>query len=146
MAVQPITAGGGVLFRQEDDQPEVLLIFRRGVWDLPKGKKERGETTEQCAVREVAEEVGCSLPESLSKLVETYHEYSQEGVTLGKVTHWFAMKAGAEETYHPQKEEGIKKVEWFSLERAKQVVGYDNLLIVLNSFEQWLHTQTGNTK
>ena len=34
------------------------MIFRRGKWDLPKGKLDKGEKIEDCAVREVEEETG----------------------------------------------------------------------------------------
>ena len=37
---------------------EILWIFRRGFWDLPKGKLDEGETIQTCAVREVEEETG----------------------------------------------------------------------------------------
>ena len=37
---------------------EILLIYRNGVWDLPKGKIEFGESYEDAALREVAEETG----------------------------------------------------------------------------------------
>ena len=50
-----ITAGGGLV---RNSQGELLVIFRRGKWDLPKGKAEKGETLEQTAVREVEEECG----------------------------------------------------------------------------------------
>ncbi len=52
---KPVTAAGGLV---ENEKGEVLLIFRRGKWDLPKGKLDPGETIEQCAVREVEEETG----------------------------------------------------------------------------------------
>ncbi len=37
---------------------EILMIFRRGKWDLPKGKLDKGESLEACALREVEEETG----------------------------------------------------------------------------------------
>ena len=47
-----IEAGGGVT---ADPQGNLLLIFRNGRWDLPKGKLEPGERIEDCAVREVGD-------------------------------------------------------------------------------------------
>jgi hypothetical protein len=43
-----IKAGGGVVY---NEKKELLFIFRRGKWDLPKGKLDKGETLEECAVR-----------------------------------------------------------------------------------------------
>lgn len=138
--VEPVTAAGGVVFKKKDSiDPSVLLIFRRGVWDLPKGKLEEGETIKECAVREVAEEVGVSvLPEIVFPLPETYHEYEQGGIHYGKTTHWFGMQflSGAELTFDPQTEEDIEKVSWITLKKAKTLVGYENLSEVLKTFEQ----------
>jgi len=139
---EPITAAGGVVYKQSDGQSEVLLIFRRDVWDLPKGKLEDGETVRQCAIREVAEEIGSSmLPEVIHTLVDTYHEYNQGGIHYGKTTHWFAMQlaSGTEHDFDPQTDEGIEDVQWMPLPEAKSRVGYQNLVDVLTSFEQFLH-------
>ena len=43
-----IKAAGGLV---KNEKGEYLFIFRRGSWDLPKGKLDKGETIEQCAVR-----------------------------------------------------------------------------------------------
>lgn len=138
--IEPITAAGGVVFKEDDTrEPLVLLIFRRGVWDLPKGKLEEGESVKECAAREVAEEVGISvMPQILFELPDTYHEYEQEGVHYGKTTHWFGMRIplDSDVDFNPQEEEGIKKVSWFSLSEAQKQVGYDNLNKVLTAFEQ----------
>ncbi len=139
--MKKLTAAGGVLFREGDDGPEVLLIYRRGVWDLPKGKLEKGESVEECARREVAEEVGCELPEILADLPDTWHEYTQKGTDYGKTTHWFVMQSEANGSLEPQKSEGIEKVEWVGAEVAVEKVGYENLMDVLKSFLAWYASQ-----
>ena len=55
-----IEAAGGVLWRQRNDQREFAVIHRPKYddWTLPKGKLDPGESHEQAAVREVAEELG----------------------------------------------------------------------------------------
>lgn len=144
MAVtEPVTAAGGVIYVDEKDAPRVLLIFRRGLWDLPKGKLEEGETVEQCAGREVAEEIGVSnRPVITHTLTDTYHEYEQNGIRYGKTTHWFAMqlKSVPPAGFEPETKEGIEKVKWVDLPEAKQLVGFDNLKKVLNALQQ-LHEQ-----
>ncbi|RMD70006.1 MAG: NUDIX domain-containing protein, partial [Bacteroidetes bacterium] len=52
-----VEAAGGVVHAEQTPE-QVLFIFRRGMWDLPKGKIDEGETPEQAALREVAEETG----------------------------------------------------------------------------------------
>ena len=60
-----VRASGGLVVRQGTNGPEVLVVHRPRYddWSLPKGKRDPGETDEQCAVREVEEETGvrCSL-------------------------------------------------------------------------------------
>ena len=53
-------AGGVVSRRRREAQVKVLVIHRprHGDWGFPKGKVEEGETEEECALREVAEETG----------------------------------------------------------------------------------------
>ena len=51
-----VIAGGGVVVTGRSR--DILLIRRHGIWDLPKGKRERGEAVQDCALREVAEETG----------------------------------------------------------------------------------------
>lgn len=136
----PVKAAGGVVYRTGGSgDTEVLLIYRRGLWDLPKGKLEPEETLRECAVREVAEEVGLhSAPKIIGPLVDTYHEYERGGDTYGKTTHWFAMQLASEQQngFDPQTEEDIEKVEWVPLHEAKERVGFQNLTDVLADFER----------
>lgn len=108
-----IKAGGGLV---KNKYGEILLIFRRGKWDLPKGKLDDNETIEQCAKREVREETG--LKEiTVSKQIETtYHTYTEFGAHILKESHWFAMKALGNEKLIPQIEEGIVEILWVKKE------------------------------
>lgn len=127
-----------MLYHTEEQTPQVLLIRRDEVWDLPKGKLEKNESIEECAVREVAEETGVPIPKLNSFLCETYHEYVREGVKFGKTTYWYAMKTNTVEGLTPQREEGITELLWTDLEKAINIVGYENLTKVLRSFKEFV--------
>lgn len=132
---KPVTAGGGVVYRiDEAGGFQVLLIYRNDVWDLPKGKLEKGESIEMCAAREVAEEVGSSLPLIVSELGTTYHEYLEKGKIMDKTTYWYSMIFSKEEELVPQKNEGITKVEWEILDKAIEKAGFENLKDILRKF------------
>lgn len=138
MAARTLQAAGGVLWRERRGETEVLLIRRRGVWDLPKGKREEGESREMCARREVAEETGLSrLPETEAYLTETWHSYREGEEEVLKQTFWYAMALGGEEGLKPQREEGITGLKWFTSREARRRVGYENLKEVLQAFEEW---------
>jgi 8-oxo-dGTP pyrophosphatase MutT (NUDIX family) len=104
-----IHAGGGLV---ENENGEVLLIFRRGVWDLPKGKQDEGETIEQCAIREVQEETGLQAVTSKEFLLTTYHTYNDYGHSVLKESYWFRMKASDSEPLVPQTIEDIHEIKW----------------------------------
>lgn len=125
-----ITAAGGVVLRKPNDENEILLIYRNGQWDLPKGKCELGETIEACARREVAEEVGIPEPEILRSLGTTQHEYVQSGEHILKTTHWYLMETESVQ-FKPQLEELIEEVAWVHLDKAILQVGFENLRKVL---------------
>lgn len=134
--VEPIAAAGGVVFKypKPEGEPEVLMIFRNGYWDLPKGKLEPGESIPMCAAREVSEEVGSHIPAIVQELGTTYHEYVQNGKMMGKTTYWYSMIFTVNETLIPQNEEGIEQVEWMQLSEAKEKAGFDNLRSILKNF------------
>ncbi|MCC5915209.1 MAG: NUDIX domain-containing protein [Balneolaceae bacterium] len=135
-----IRAAGGVLYRLKSGDPIVLMIKRNGVWDLPKGKFEEGESVEECAIREVSEETGADGLQIGGYLTETYHEYKEGEAEVGKVTDWYAMmeKNGGRDTFTPQEEEGITELKWVPLYDAEKMVGYKNLQIVLERFREFI--------
>ena len=104
-----IKAAGGVVYNQKK---ELLMIFRNGKWDLPKGKLETGENIEECAIREVQEECGIDNLQIISKLKDTYHTYELNVKDVLKRTCWFRMITNFQGDLSPQIKEGITKVEW----------------------------------
>ncbi|MFN8286255.1 MAG: NUDIX domain-containing protein [Chitinophagales bacterium] len=105
-----IMAGGGIVFNETDD---ILLIFRRGKWDLPKGKIEKGEKVIDGARREVEEETGVKVKMVVESPIVTHHAYVLKGKKAIKETEWFIMKAQPGQTnLKPQAEEDIEQVLW----------------------------------
>jgi len=108
---QSIDAAGGVVFNEDN---AILMIFRRGKWDLAKGKLDKGETIETCAVREVSEETGLEHLSLEEKICDTYHIYMQNNEQFIKRTAWFKMKGTVADKLKPQKEENILEARWVS--------------------------------
>ena len=107
-----IQAAGGFVY---NDKEEVLLIFRRGKWDLPKGKLDEGEELYKCALREVEEETGLQGIELQKPLCITYHTYQQDGDSVLKESHWYLMHTQNDQVLTPQTEEDIEKCEWVNI-------------------------------
>lgn len=105
-----IYAGGGIVFNAEN---QLLLIKRKGFWDLPKGKAEPGEKIRTTAIREVEEETGVHIETAGEQAVITYHCYKMKGECCLKETHWFEMAiTAAEQNLSPQTEEDIEQAIW----------------------------------
>ena len=135
---QPIiTAAGGLV---QNNEESFLLIFRRGFWDLPKGKLDAGELIPECAVREVMEETGLQTITLGPFICLTKHEYFDNWLQkeVIKETHWFAMTASAleQETLIPQTEEDIEKVEWVPVNKLPQYLlqTYPTIQTVFEAF------------
>lgn len=114
-----VRAGGG-LVRNGDGK--YLFMFRRGVWDLPKGKLDPGETIEHCAMREVMEETGVEGVILEGPLLVTYHTYDESGKHILKETHWFRMLAPAPGELVPQTEEQITELRWVDKDGMKELL------------------------
>ncbi len=130
-----IKAAGGLVFNQHR---EALLIFRQGVWDLPKGKIEKGEGKKAAAIREVMEETGLREVALKDKLLTTYHTYRQSsGRRILKKSYWYTMYS-EQEDLHPQTEEDIELAIWRSPEAflADDLVVYRNIIEVMQKGTQ----------
>jgi 8-oxo-dGTP pyrophosphatase MutT (NUDIX family) len=120
-----VPAAGGIVLRPGGGA-DVLLIFRRGAWDLPKGKLDPGESLEACALREVREEVGIARLTLLAPAGTTVHGYPEGERYAVKRTHWFLMET-PETAFEPEAAEGIEAAEWVPWNEAMRRLGYASL-------------------
>lgn len=116
---QFLEAAGGLVFNEDG---KVLFIFRRGKWDLPKGKIDAGENPEQAAVREVSEETGLVKPVITQTICDTYHIYPLKGQFILKKTYWFKMKSAGIQKPIPQTEEDITEALWLNAGNIRNVI------------------------
>ena len=132
-----VEAAGGIV---ENANGEVLMIHRRGWWDLPKGHVEPGETTEEAALREVSEETGLHSLEIVTPLMTTQHFYDTYGEWEMKRTWWYLMRETTPGIPHPQSEEEITDVRWLSGKELWTRVG-QTYGTIREVFSKWIETK-----
>ncbi len=128
-----IEAAGGLV---QNGKNEILFIFRSVKWDLPKGKMEKNEKPEECAIREVEEETGVKGLLLKEKLGETYHTYNAYGKHFLKINHWFLMSCRGKQNEVPQIEEDITAIKWVHPSDLSMVLSntYPSIKDILNQF------------
>ncbi len=111
--MKKIIAGGGLVLNERN---ELLMIFRREKWDLPKGKLDANETIEQCALREVKEETGINNLDLIKFIGKTYHAYFDNWIKedVIKESHWYLMQSSSNEKLIPQTTEDITELKWMN--------------------------------
>lgn len=104
-----VKAAGGVV-RKKD---KLLMIYRMKKWDLPKGKREKGERSRDTAVREVEEEsnIKVKLGEGICT---TWHTYTMNKKNMIKHTKWYMMNAVDDGHMKPCLEEDIEELRWMT--------------------------------
>ncbi|MBI4946498.1 MAG: NUDIX domain-containing protein [Bacteroidetes bacterium] len=114
-----IEASGGLV---KNEKGELLMIYRNGHWDLPKGKMEKGELPEETSLREVQEECGVKKLTIIKPLNSSYHIFFQSNKECMKRTYWFEMTCKDSAKPVPQAEEGITEAQWMSKEEVKKII------------------------
>ena len=99
-----INPEGEVLFGQRQNTG-----YQDGVWHLPSGHLEAGESVVAALIREAREEVGVTIDEQAVEFVHVMHNSSGGG----RVAFFFAVRnwAGAPENREPEK---CNQLDWFS--------------------------------
>lgn len=113
-----VQAAGGLV---QNEKKEILIIFRKGKWDLPKGKLDKGEKLEDCAIREVEEETGLQNVRLLAPLTITYHTYHEGARFILKESHWYTMQVKGEQALVPQTSEGIHEIKWITTKAVEKL-------------------------
>jgi 8-oxo-dGTP diphosphatase len=125
-----VRAAGGAVVRDGDAGREVVLVHRPKYddWTLPKGKVERGESDEDCALREVEEETGlrCELLEELES-----SSYTDASGRPKLTRYWLMRPVGGSLEPEPTRE--IDDAYWVSLAEAEKRLTYDRDVRVLRS-------------
>ena len=94
LPVERAVSAGGIVYRRGDNGTEIVICGRDsdGVWGLPKGTPDAGESLEQTAVREVTEETGLEV-RIIDKVGVVEYWFAREGVRYHKWVHHYLMKA-----------------------------------------------------
>ncbi len=119
-----IKAAGGIVMSKKG---LLLMIFRKGKWDLPKGKIDKGERVKHTALREIREETGIGSLKIQRQLLflnrrqdALYHTYEDNGKKILKETYWFKMISNDSGPLTPQQAEGIERAEWCSPQKVRE--------------------------
>jgi 8-oxo-dGTP pyrophosphatase MutT (NUDIX family) len=129
-----IEAAGGAVMNEND---ELLVIFRFGKWDLPKGKISKRKTggaspgedpagdselPADAAIREVIEETGLKQLKIVETLPSTYHIFTRKSTRILKRTYWYRMFANSDQPLIPETEEDISIVRWISRQELPEIL------------------------
>ena len=132
------SSAGGVVVRDIAQVPHVLLIrdpYKK--WGLPKGHTEDGETLEQTALREVAEETGLSDLELGPELVTIDWTFHARGERVHKYATFYLMYSERGDPV-PEGQEGITDTSWVRLDSAHEQVSYENATEVVRAAQKRL--------
>lgn len=123
------TAGGLVFYKKN-----FLFIFKRGKWDLPKGKYKYGDTDQKTAKIEVFEETGLPLNQLkiVKRLIPTYYIKSFNKKKIQKRTTWFLMNFIGDHKIKliPAEKEGITECRWVHKKDLKVILPNAHLRII----------------
>ena len=132
-----ISAGGIVYKRTRKGIKMSLMLDPFGKWTFAKGHVEPGETIEQAALRETAEEMslrGLKLKQPLGTIDFWFREkyrVGSKGMLIHKFVHYFLMESPAGEWGSPQKNEKIRKIIWVDPRETMRISSYEDVRPVL---------------
>lgn len=130
-------SAGGVVLRERDGVVEVVLVGQtaKGIWGLPKGGPSKGETLEETAVRETAEETGLDV-QVLAPIDSIDYWFVVGGKRVHKTVHYFLMKStGGDISRHDAE---YDRVEWVPVEAACERMSFANEVdLVRRGYQIW---------
>lgn len=139
---------GCYLVRNNKNKWEIILIYKKWAeanqgWVPPKGHVEEGESLEDTAIRETAEETGYKNMKIIKKLETLHLQYPwDDGFMHKKDIHYFLAllqddkKDSLKQT--KQEESATVKVEWMTLEEAEKNLLFDDEREILKKTIEYL--------
>src|SRR5690606_7146742 len=126
-----IKAAGGLVIKDG----KILMIYRLGMWDLPKGKLNKGEEEQLGALREVEEE--CNIKVAITgELPNTWHSYAYKGKKILKKASRYTVQCLDDSLMKPQAEEYIEEVRFMTPDEVLEVLpeSYASIQFVIREF------------
>jgi 8-oxo-dGTP pyrophosphatase MutT (NUDIX family) len=120
------TSAGGIVVRTTGGRSQLVVGSRRRerdgrTWTLPKGTPKRGESTEQTALREVAEETGLEV-RITGPLDSIQYVFVQSGTRIHKTVHYFLMEpTGGDLDRHDHE---FEEVRWVDFDEAPRLLSF----------------------
>ena len=123
--VERAVSAGGIAYRRNNGAVEIVICGRDsdGVWGLPKGTPNEGESLEETAVREVCEETGLEV-RIVDKVGVVEYWFARAGVRYHKWVHHYLLEATGGDTSKHDLE--YDRVEWRPLEDALNTLTFRN--------------------
>ena len=115
-------SAGGIVIRNLRGRPHVAVVrLRDDILALPKGHPEKGESSQDAALREVREETGLDAT-PVEKLGDIRYWYARDGDRVLKVVSFFLLhyRSGRLEDHDHEVEEAL----WIPLEEAPERLAY----------------------
>ena len=133
---------GGVVYRRNPDTGiEVIIVGRKdpGIWGLPKGTPNPGETVEQTALREVREETGLEVEiEQRIDVIEYWFVRAAIDTRFHKFVHFYLMQPiGGDVSQHDWEHDFV---EWLPIERARSLLTYRNEIRIIDKAQQLIES------
>ena len=124
-AVEDAVAAGGVVYRRRNRRVEVVLVSRTRsrLWALPKGRPESGETLEQAALREVAEETGLevAIVDEVGSDRYSFNHPSQHVRVHKRVQHYLMEPRGGDLSLHDGEYDVVR---WLDVNEACRLLTF----------------------
>jgi 8-oxo-dGTP pyrophosphatase MutT (NUDIX family) len=120
--VKDAVAAGGVVLREGERGPEVVIAGREGMWVLPKGTPDGDERIEETATREVREETGLDV-RIVRPLGTIEYWFALPRRRVHKMVHFFLMEPlGGDVSRHDHEYEEVR---WVPAEEARRLLTFD---------------------
>ena len=124
---------GGVVYRRRNGGLDVIVVGRKdpGIYGLPKGTPNQGESMEDTALREVREETGIEVEiECKIDTIEYWFVRAALDTRFHKFVHFYLMRpTGGDTSLHDHEHDFV---EWLPIEEARALVTYQNEVRVLD--------------